>query len=218
MWRALPILILTLSILLLTPRNSIADPFTTTDVLRIDFKSPGYPSSINALLLEIGSFTVLEPVRGFTAILYDGSRVLGTNSLHLFDGVVGPLNLFPSNIWAAPGTRSIHPALPQTTIDFDAITQGTIAGRIDFTVGAGAIAFELANVRLHAWEVRPDGLNFEAIAPTILSVNDSPVPEPGTLLLVLTGFVAAGTRRRYSSRRVIFGGNRRLFQDIQLHE
>jgi hypothetical protein len=195
-----PLPILTLGVLLftLTPRSAVADPFTVDHALTIVFASPGYAAAVNALFLEIGPLQVLEPVRGFTASLYDGARLLGANSLHLFDGYVGPLHLGVSNVWTAPGAPELNQAFRQTTVDFRPITNGTIDGRVIFTIGAGAITFEPANVKLHASQILPGGSGIPAIPPTLLDVDVTPsaVPEPGTLLLMLGGAAAAAVRRR----------------------
>lgn len=195
MRRALPLLPLGVLLLTLTPCDAAADPFTASNTLTIDFASPGYPPTVNTLFLDIGLLQVLQPVNGFTASLYDGGRLLGTNSLHLFDNFVGPLHLGISNIWTAPGAPRLHPSLPQTTVDFDSILSGTIDGRIAFTIGAGLIDFTPSNVKLHASQTLLDGTGRPAISPTIQDVEVSPVPEPGTLVLALAGAAVAGVRR-----------------------
>ena len=194
MWRSLPAF--ALAVLFLAPAPAAADPFTPRHALLINFESPGYAPIADTLILQLGLLTVVEPVVGFTASLYDGSRLLGTNTLHLFDGHVGPLHLDLANIFVAPGTPRIHSLLPQTEVDFGSLLAGTIDGRVVFAIGAGAILLNLDTVSLSVSHTHPDGTGTGLTPSSLTSVEIAAVPEPGTLLLVGGGAALAALRRR----------------------
>ena len=185
------------ALLVLVP-SAAADPFTARQTLTVEFSSPGYPDPANTLILALGDITVVEPVVGFTAALYDSSRLLGTNSLHIFDGHVGPLHLGLANIFVAPGTPRLHQSLPQTEVDFGSVRSGSIDGRIVFTIGAGSILLNPNTIALSVVATLSDGTGVRQppLALSSVAIGDvAAVPEPGTLLLVGLGAAAAFVRR-----------------------
>lgn len=111
-----------------------ADSLTPAQVLRITFTvdnnfSPGPP---DVLSLNFGTIDVISAFTTRHAAVYDGATHLGTHSNSLFGGHVGLLNLDPSNTFAT--ASSLYTFLTPEIIDFTSIHDGSIVGRMDFSI------------------------------------------------------------------------------------
>lgn len=125
-----------------------ADVLTPAQILRVTFTvNPNWVgSSPDVLSLNFGIVNVLTPFTSRTAALYDGAALLGAHTNTLFGGHTGPLSLNPSNTFAEAG--SPYTFLTPATVDFTTIQNGTIVGRIDFTIQTGAIDIPLNQVNI----------------------------------------------------------------------
>ena len=110
---------------------SIATPHNTPpDVL-----------SLNLMLIQVNqAFTTR------TAKLYDGATLLGTHSRNDFGTHVGALHLQPANSFAS--ATSVWTFNNPAIVDFTPILNGTIQGRIEFSILTGQVDINLGVVNL----------------------------------------------------------------------
>ena len=132
------------------------------------------PQPPDVIRLNFGLTEVLVAYTARVAELYDGNTLLGTHRSTLFGSHVGLLNLDPSNSWRTP--TSLWNFDNPGVADFTTILDGTIDGRIDYTVETGEHSIPLNQINLNfikatgasgGWVVTP--------APTITSIEIIPV-------------------------------------------
>src|SRR4051794_22294715 len=116
--------------LLLPQRRADAETIHAGDVLRVTFDMNfPVPGHFEFGRLDYFEFVVglgpLAPIGSFTARLFDRDRLLGTYT-SAFD---------PSAVSPFISTASIYVG-PATIVDFSAFNDGTIDGRIDFTISS----------------------------------------------------------------------------------
>jgi hypothetical protein len=164
------------------------------DVLIVTFTtSPGALPVPDTFTLNLGTVQVLAAHTSRTGAMYDGPTLLGTGSTSSFGGNVGALSLSPARSWKSPTSlwNFDNPAIA----DFTTIANGTINGRLEFTIATGAMDINLANVFIRM------GQAFQANAftnsnpqPVLTSVQI--VPEPAMGWALLGGALLALRRRR----------------------
>jgi hypothetical protein len=169
------------------------------EVLRVTFTTSPNPNPVpDVLTLGLGVVNVLQPHTARTGALYDGNTLLGVGSTTSFGGNTGQLSLNPARSWKSP--TSVWNFDFPAVADFTTIANGTIQGRIDFSIATGAMDINLQNVNL--------GMG-RATAPNIFTnTNPQPVitsvqiiPEPawlgGAALLPLLLLVPRRRRLSY---------------------
>ncbi|MCP3918538.1 MAG: hypothetical protein GY711_23575 [bacterium] len=152
-----------------TPLAS-ADVLTPSEVLRVEFTiDNAFNLQPNTLSLNFGIVQVLAAYTERSAALYDGSTLLGIDSKTSFGSHVGPLSLNPSNSWVT--ATSPYTFKNPTIVDFTTILDGTIQGRVDFTIATGAIDIPLNQVNLRLLRATgPSSGNVVTPPPTVTSV------------------------------------------------
>ena len=120
------------------PCTAVSAPTSTSlaagDVFRYRFTVPG-GSNADVLLTFMGEFGAVGPQSAISVRLYDGARLLGGIENHDDSVVVfkSPDSLFgtPSSPYSLSG--------PATVADFSSIANGTIDGRVEYTVTRGSV-------------------------------------------------------------------------------
>ena len=167
-------------------------------MLRIGFDLSGFPPGHfefgNLDYFEFAIFVVPdEPITSFTTRLFDGDQLLGTYtspfSTSAISRFVSPTSLYPG---------------AATVIDFAAFNDGSIDGRIEFTIGSGSGTLVRTSDELSVGQgVRGPFIAFTSNINTRtfeVVPAEAPVPEPGTIVLAATGLAAAAVRRRRRTR------------------
>ena len=141
-------LLLAGSITLAATGTASADILTSDDILRVVFKVDNNwsPVAPDVMTFNFGLVDVLAAYTTRHAALYDGNTLLGTASSSSFGGHVGLLSLNPAASFAAPGSPWSFDNF--TNVDFTTIVDGSIDGRIDFTLETGSMDIDLANINL----------------------------------------------------------------------
>ncbi len=126
-----------------------ADILNAGDTLCIEFTVSSSLSQVpDVLVLNFGLVQVNQFYTSRSAALYDGNTLLGTDTKNSFGFYTGTLSLNPSNGFVDPNSTWIfkNPAV----IDFTTIANGSIQGRIEFTIQTGQMDIPLGqvNVRL----------------------------------------------------------------------
>lgn len=164
------------------------------EILRVTFTTtPNSTPAPDELSLNLGLTNVIQAHTARTGALYDGNVLLGVGSTTSFGNVVGPLNLDPARSWKSPTSlwNFDNPAIA----DFTSIVNGTINGRIDFSIATGAMDINFANVRLSMGQAQgPSIVNLSNPQPTVTSVQI--VPEPTALALLALLLPVLIPRRR----------------------
>ena len=152
-----------------------ADVITPDNKIVIEFETAGeYNLTPDVMSLLFGLTEVIEPFTARVASVYDGDTLLGTHSSDLFGNHVGLLNLDPSNVWTTPG--NIYVFLDPAEIDFTSIQDGTIKGRIEYTVQTGAHDVPLDQISMSLGQGLGQSSQFVVTpAPTITSITVVPV-------------------------------------------
>ena len=123
---------------------------TPERTLQIEFQArSNYIIPPNVLYAFGGYVTILQPYTQITGSLYNGNTLLGTSTSSVGAGYTGTYSFYPiPTTWKAPGSPWNFPAGDPATVDFTSILDGTINGRIDITINAGSIRFDLSKVAL----------------------------------------------------------------------
>jgi PEP-CTERM motif-containing protein len=169
-----------------------ADPLSADQIFSRDFSLVGVDlGSPDTLAIDVAA-EIVQPVSSFTVRLFDRGDLLGTfsRSAPLDPNRPGPI-ILTTAFFVAAGS-SLNPLLNPTTIDFSAFRSRTFDGRFEFTISDGLL--NLLNWDVFVGNSQPDGT---AIGSFVAS---SATPEPGTLLLVLSGLGAFGYPRRWRQR------------------
>jgi hypothetical protein len=156
---------------LFTATPARADVLTPSEVLRVEFAiDNNFNLQPNTISLSFGIIQVLSAYTSRSAAMYDGATLLGIDTKTSFGSHVGALSLSPSNSWVS--ATSPFTFKNPTVIDFTSILDGTIQGRVDFTIATGAVDIPLSQVSL--WMLRatsPSGGTPVTPAPILLSVE-----------------------------------------------
>src|SRR5262249_46365832 len=156
-----------LSLLLCSAGNALATVLHAGEILRVTFTtSPNATPVPDELSLNLGLTNVQQAHTARTGALYDGNVLLGVGSTTSFGSVVGPPNLDPARPWKSP--TSLWNFDNPANADFTSIANGTINGRIDFSIATGAMDINLANVNLSMGHASgPTVVNLSNPQPTI---------------------------------------------------
>jgi hypothetical protein len=178
--------------LLLTAGRMEAITLTSSDVLRVSFRTSSSFGGSTPDTLEFyfypGGFSAVG-VTGYGAELYDGSTLLGSYHVSTSSvGIIAPL--FKS---------SSSPATAATLVDFTTILNGTFNGRIDFHIDSGTATFNLHDFIL--WDAtQPDGSGSANSGWVLKTVQIVAAPEPGSPIVLAISSIGLGL---YRSRRRI---------------
>lgn len=183
-------------VMFLVPQWAVADSFTPGQVFTVDFstRAVDYPADLGIpdVLAFFVLTTVVEPVDMLTVRLFDRDALLGTYSSAQLDQPPG-FRDHAAGYFVAPGTTFTF--RNPTTIDFSSLRDGTFDGRVEFSIANGLIDLQRNQFSVFLGTSQPNG---EAIG---INIAPAPVPEPGTMLLVLGGLVA-GARYARRERRM----------------
>jgi hypothetical protein len=144
--------------------------------------------------------TVIDAVDSFTTRVYERTRLLGSYTSTATDG---ELSLRFRSWFAAPG--SIFTFGNPTQMDFSTLQDGTFDGRVEFEIHGGRVNLSRRTDELDFDRaLTPDiasGFGFAPRTYELIPAAPSPVPEPGSFLLVgsaLSSLAIARLRRRRS--------------------
>jgi MYXO-CTERM domain-containing protein len=184
---------------LLPQARADAETIAAGDVLRItfdtDFPIPGHIDFGNLDYFEFAIFLQpTAPIGSFTTRLFDGNDLLGTYTSPFANGAISSVVsrfISPTSIYTGPSS----------IVDFTAFNNGTIDGRLEFTISSGSgtlirTSDELSVGRAISPEVGSTGNLLTGSFTVIPGANPSPVPEPATMLLGASGLVALAALRR----------------------
>ena len=179
-----------LPLLAAVPGTATADPFSPDQIFSRDFSLQGMNLGFPDTLAVDVAAEIVHPVSSFTIRLFDRGDLLVpySRSSPLDPNRPGPIVL-ASAYFVAAGS-SLTPAVNPTTIDFSSIRDRTFDGRFEFSISDGLV--NLLNWDVFVGNSQPDGT---AIGRFVAG-GPAPVPEPGTMLLLLSGLVACGYRLR----------------------
>jgi hypothetical protein len=178
------------------PRSAAADPFTPSHLFTVQFstRAVDYPAQLGVpdVLAFFVLTTVVEPVDMLTVRLFDRGELRGTYSSAQLDDPPGFAD-HAAGYFIAPGS-SFRFGNP-TTINFSSLRDGTFDGRVEFSIANGLIDLQRNAFSVFLGTSQPNG---EAIG---INIAPAPVPEPGTMLVVLGG-LAAGAPYARRRRRI----------------
>lgn len=162
---------------LLVAAGAHADVITPDNKIVITFQTAGeYNLTPDLMNLHFGLTETLAPLTGRVASVYDGDTLLGTHdsSGDPFGNYVGPLNLDPSNTFTTPG--NVYQFLDPAEMDFASIQDGSIDGRVEYSVLTGAHDVPLNQIHLVLGQGAGPSSYFNVNpAPTITSIEVVPV-------------------------------------------
>jgi hypothetical protein len=199
---------------LMSARTGSANPLLAGDVFRVTFDvATGLIDNPPVLRTPDGRdwqipeqadlFSVSMVVQGasgvntFTAKLYDGDRLLGTQTVSATPPMMGEwANFYFASPTSAIGSFTSPQGLlvQPTIIDFSSFLNGSIDGVLEFTLDAGQIdrpGRYGVFLNLGRAVASNEGYGFR-----IWPHGETPVPEPASMLLVLTGFGGLCARGR----------------------
>jgi hypothetical protein len=167
-----------------------AQALTADRILRIEFATtpPFVESPPNVLVAFLGTVERVAPYNRVTGALYDGDVLLGVSTSPEGCCATGIYSFHPVPVtWKAPGSPWDFPAGSPAIVDFTALHDGSIDGRIDVVIDAGRFDLDLASVGLrfiHA--TYANGGSTIPPAPVVRSVRiiDAPPVTPAPTLTV----------------------------------
>ena len=198
--RSLMVTAMALAVFLLPSTRAHAEPIAAGDILRLSFDltglPPGYIEFGNLDYFEFAIFLApSEPITSFTTRLFDGDQLLGTFTSPFTDASPSPTSVISRFMSPTSGYPGVA-----TVIDFSTFNDGTIDGRIEFTISSGSGTLIRTSDELSVGQgVRGPFIAFTSSIPTRtfeVIPAEAPVPEPGTIFLAATGLAAAIARRR----------------------
>ena len=177
--------------------------FRAGDVLRVTFDMSAYdpPPAMDTLdVLQFNTFmNPIEPINAYTVRIIDRGTVLGSQTV-AFDPSRGVSSFFKSS---ASSFTFRNP----TVIDFTSFNDGTFDGWIEFTIDSGAgnggrlsegvvlgHAIDTTTFINSSFAYPDQHASFDVFS------SPAPVPEPGSLLLLLTGTAGLVARARCCRR------------------
>lgn len=159
-------------LLAISTPSARADILTPDDTLRVEFTIDNNWLGVapDVIMLHFGLVQVLSAYTARTAEMYDGANLLGTDTKTSFGGYVGTLSLNPSNGWV--DANSVWSFKNPAVIDFTTILDGTIQGKILFTIQTGAVDIPLNQVNLTMIRgSSPSGGTVVSPPPTVTHVS-----------------------------------------------
>jgi hypothetical protein len=155
-----------------------ADVLHAGQTLRIEFTAPTFLNSqVNVMSLGFGPVNVLSPFTTMESALYDGSTFIGLASQSFGGTNSGPSNMSLAGAWTTP--TSPYAVLTPGPLDTTTIVDGSIVGRVYFTIQTGAIDIPLNQVELKVYETMFANGGHGASFPMILQSVEIVGP-PGT--------------------------------------
>jgi PEP-CTERM motif-containing protein len=173
--------------------TATANSLSSDQIFSRDFSLVGVDlGSPDTLAVDVAA-EIVQPVSSFTVRLFDRGDLLGTfsRSAPLDPNRPGPI-VITTAFFVAAGS-SLTPRVNPTTIDFSAFRSRTFDGRFEFSISDGLL--NVLNWDVFVGNSQPDGT-----ATGRFVASSAPVPEPGTLLLLLGGLAAFGRTRRWHQR------------------
>ncbi len=171
------------STILFSPPQVLADPLSSEQVLRIEFTtSPPFSIVPDVMMVHLGIVDVFPAHTSRQAELWDCSDLLGTAVTTSFGGHVGLLSLNPANSFKTAG--SLWTFDNPGVADFTSIHNGSIKGRVYYTIQTGAMDIPLSSVNLSLLKATSgSGGSGSSPAPAISNVqivHKQLAPTPGT--------------------------------------
>jgi len=181
-------------------RPAAADTIGPADVLRVAFSLPAPPQCVGGCDVILFGFALANnPVGPTSASLFNGSTSLGTFRTDTECQMAGTCAAGVPSFIAQGSVYGLH----SPVIDFTSIRNGTINGRLDFSVTTptdmelgGRDTFVLIG---HASQI--GGTNSGTRATITSEAIIATTPEPSSVLLLSTGAAMLVVRSRRSAAR-----------------
>ena len=162
---------------------------------------PADPPDYLDFYLGVGTSAWLDGAQPVDVALYDGDRLLGSRSGMGVGAVFQGAGLEVRRDWATYALNAI---------DFTSLLDGTIDGRLELSPTAGAFVFDpalglhwllLMDVQPTVWAAASGEFAWLRNVSVGVTPVLTPVPEPGSLVLVATGLGVGWLRFRNRRKR-----------------